>query len=245
MKNCRLLAYCGWNASPSSPRSPCPVDDAITVLTSRNGAGRIAFHAYLQSGGAVNSTNNEGIWSSAIGGLTLVARKGDQAPGAPSGAVFSYLPDPGITESGHVAFSAALAGNVTPGVNDSGIWEQDANGNLFNVALTGDVIQVAPGDFRTIGSLIAYPGSNDGHLRDLNNIDQIAFWARFTDNSEGIFVTVGPDGDGDGVNNAFDSCQNDPGKSSPGLCGCGVPDTDSDKDGSVGGHDDDRHNRNL
>jgi hypothetical protein len=40
------------------------------------------------------------------------------------------------------------------------------------------------------------------------------------------------DSDGDGTTDPFDDCPNDPGKTRPGLCGCGAPDTDSDDDGT-------------
>ena len=39
------------------------------------------------------------------------------------------------------------------------------------------------------------------------------------------------DTDGDGAGDACDNCVNDPNKTSPGICGCGVADTDSDGDG--------------
>jgi len=39
------------------------------------------------------------------------------------------------------------------------------------------------------------------------------------------------DTDGDGVPDCFDGCPADSAKTSPGACGCGVPDTDSDGDG--------------
>jgi hypothetical protein len=38
------------------------------------------------------------------------------------------------------------------------------------------------------------------------------------------------DSDGDGTGDACDGCLTDPNKTSPGICGCGVPDTDSDGD---------------
>lgn len=53
-----------------------------------------------------------------------------------------------------------------------------------------------------------------------------------------IAVTVLPndpclaDSDGDGIDNCGDDCPNDPSKSSPGICGCGVADADSDADGT-------------
>lgn len=39
------------------------------------------------------------------------------------------------------------------------------------------------------------------------------------------------DTDGDATPDSADLCPNDPSKSNPGTCGCGVPDTDSDADG--------------
>lgn len=38
------------------------------------------------------------------------------------------------------------------------------------------------------------------------------------------------DADGDGVIDDCDGCPNDPSKTAPGVCGCGVPDTDTDSD---------------
>jgi hypothetical protein len=40
------------------------------------------------------------------------------------------------------------------------------------------------------------------------------------------------DADGDGVGDACDGCPNDPNKIEPGICGCGVAETDSDGDGA-------------
>ncbi|MFC2015269.1 putative metal-binding motif-containing protein, partial [Chloroflexota bacterium] len=41
------------------------------------------------------------------------------------------------------------------------------------------------------------------------------------------------DSDGDGVPDRDDGCPNDAGKTEPGACGCGTPDTDSDGDGEA------------
>jgi subtilisin family serine protease len=51
-------------------------------------------------------------------------------------------------------------------------------------------------------------------------------------NSNGIDDGCEPDGDGDGVIDGCDGCPNDGNKTSPGACGCGVPDTDGDGDGT-------------
>ena len=42
-----------------------------------------------------------------------------------------------------------------------------------------------------------------------------------------------PDFDGDGVPDTIDPCPLDPGKTYPGECGCGYPDTDADGDGLI------------
>gem|GEM_PF-5911019 len=39
------------------------------------------------------------------------------------------------------------------------------------------------------------------------------------------------DSDGDGTNDCVDGCPNDPDKTEPGICGCGIADDDSDGDG--------------
>lgn len=47
----------------------------------------------------------------------------------------------------------------------------------------------------------------------------------------GSTATGGLDSDGDGTPNVSDQCPNDASKTSPGACGCGVPDVDTDGDG--------------
>lgn len=47
----------------------------------------------------------------------------------------------------------------------------------------------------------------------------------------GSTTTGGLDSDGDGTPNVSDQCPSDAAKTSPGTCGCGVPDVDSDSDG--------------
>jgi hypothetical protein len=53
------------------------------------------------------------------------------------------------------------------------------------------MLEVAPGDFRIIYSLdfIGGTGNGDGRPSGFNNRGQLAFHARFTDDSRGIFVS--------------------------------------------------------
>ncbi len=43
--------------------------------------------------------------------------------------------------------------------------------------------------------------------------------------------------DGDSAGDVCDGCVNDPGKTAPGQCGCGIPDTDNDNDGTANCND--------
>jgi hypothetical protein len=154
-----------------------------------NDAGQLAFLAGL-AGAGVDESNNEGIWLKDSGNPTLVARRGDSAPGV-SGATFSDLHIPGLNTAGQIAFRADLTGMEIDVTNDRGIWATDSTGTLRLVARRGDVIEVAPGDVRTLSDLDFASASNgsDGRARGFNNLGQLAFWASFTDGSQGVFVS--------------------------------------------------------
>jgi len=76
--------------------------------------------------------------------------------------------------------SADLTGSGVDSTNNLGLWATDTNGLVELIAREGDLIQIAPGDFRTIKDL---------SLSDFNNMGELAFLANFTDGSEGIFVS--------------------------------------------------------
>ncbi|MEW6252328.1 MAG: choice-of-anchor tandem repeat NxxGxxAF-containing protein [Planctomycetota bacterium] len=92
------------------------------------------------------STGPTGIWKEnpTLGMVTAV---GAAAPGTTK--TFSGFRDaPFLNNSGHVAFFAELTGG------DDGIWAEDRFGALSLVVRSGDDIEVRPGDFRTIRSLL-------------------------------------------------------------------------------------------
>ena len=74
-----------------------------------NENGQVAFQAELQSGiGGVSQTDDMGIWSEGPGTLSLVAREGDQAPGAPSQTFFADIHNSGLgvlDDSGRLAYN--------------------------------------------------------------------------------------------------------------------------------------------
>jgi hypothetical protein len=55
----------------------------------------------------------------------------------------------------------------------------------------GELFEVAPGDFRVVSGLsFAFgTGNSDGRPSGFNNVGQLAFWASFTDGSQGVLVS--------------------------------------------------------
>jgi hypothetical protein len=106
-----------------------------------NDAGQTAFRADV-AGSGVDSTNSQGVWSEGSGTLSLVARTGSQAPGAPSGVNFRIDPafelfSPVLNGAGQTAFYGGLTdGNV-------GLWSE-GSGSLALVARGGVQAPGAP-----------------------------------------------------------------------------------------------------
>ncbi len=111
-------------------------------VQSLNDSGQTALRASL-TGVGVTSSNDVGIWSEGGGGgLALVARSRDAAPGTPAGVNFSDLRDPIINGPGQIAFVGEVTG---PGVNDNnnlGIWSEGTGNGLELIARAG---RTAPG----------------------------------------------------------------------------------------------------
>jgi hypothetical protein len=155
-----------------------------------NDSGQLAFHAGL-AGSGVDSSNNEGIWLGEPSDLMLVARRGEQAPDTPSGVNFAHLHYPSLNSAGQIAFRADLTGDGVDSTNGRGIWATDHEGALQLIARTGEQLEVAADDLRTLSNLDFIPvsGNSDNRRSAFNNLGQLAFWASFTDGSEGVFVS--------------------------------------------------------
>lgn len=92
-----------------------------------NNAGQVAFTATVQ-GFDVGSFNDRGIWAGGLGSLDLVAREGDDAPGAGPNIFFNSFENPNINDAGHVAFRGLMSG---PGVsldNNQAVWSNSGAG---------------------------------------------------------------------------------------------------------------------
>jgi len=133
-----------------------------------NDAGQTAF---------VGSTapTGSGIWSESSGSLSLVAKKGDAAPGTVPGVVFgnffSVFPkfdnvgQPVLNNAGQAAFVGSLSGPGVDFTNNTGIWSEGF-GSLSLIAREGDAaLETDPG--------VVY--TEFRHNPVLNDAGQIAF----------------------------------------------------------------------
>lgn len=154
-----------------------------------NNAGQMVFLAGLVGGGV----NSSSIWSEVSGNLALVARTRSQAPGTPTGVTFLIIDSSSVVlnDAGQIAFVAFLSGTGVNSMNNSGIWATDRNGDLQLIARAGELLEISPGNLRTISSLslVGHTGNGDGKPSGFNNRGQLAFHAKFTDDTAGIFVS--------------------------------------------------------
>jgi hypothetical protein len=159
-----------------------------------NKEGIIAFNANLRGPG-VTAANQATIWSGELGDLKLIARAGDAAPGVADGAMFQSFSRPHLNGNGMTSITALLTGPGVNASNNEGIWAQKGNGDLVLIARLGQVLDADQGagfDLRTITALstVGNAGDGDGRQPGFNERGFITFHARFSDGSEGIFVST-------------------------------------------------------
>jgi hypothetical protein len=141
---------------------------------SLNDAGELAFHARV----ADASGERDAFLGPAQGGggLTLLARVGDPAPGAPGGAPFASLEafSLALNGLGELAFAGVLStdGTGIPSDEAAGIWGPDGSGQLTRrLAAKEPVTGAPPGVVYLLdrprvaldddGQLLLWPGSGD------------------------------------------------------------------------------------
>lgn len=149
-----------------------------------NNLGQSAFDVLLEGPG-IDFNNDDSLWVGDVDELSLVAQAGDRAPGA-GGAHFSsfWASKPVINGNGQVVFRGFLDNGRR------GIWVQDRKGKLRAVAIQGQELEVAPGDFRHVNEVdfIGFNGGVDGRVHSFNDRGQLAFLAEL-DGAQGIFVS--------------------------------------------------------
>ncbi len=122
--------------------------ESLPVVAPVNSRGHVAFFATVARG-----TATEGIFLAADGRITRIAAEGDRVPGAGTISGFGRHPTPGMSESGAVAFAAAVAGGKTV----EGIFASSRS-RLRTVAVAGQPAPDVPSG--TLAALDA-PALND------------------------------------------------------------------------------------
>jgi hypothetical protein len=120
-----------------------------------NDSGDVAFFAWL-NGVDVNNSSRFGIWTDAGNprNLRLIARSGNQAPGAPAGMLLGEFQEPLLNSTGDVAFLAPLVGTAVNATNNQGLWLTGQDGTTRLVARKGGQVPslstgTSFGDFST------------------------------------------------------------------------------------------------
>ncbi|HRK31534.1 MAG TPA: hypothetical protein PLD59_10685 [Tepidisphaeraceae bacterium] len=161
------------------------IQPAITM----NSAGDVVFITDL-TGTGVTGANDRAIFKG-NGSIAPVARKGDQAPGTPSGTTFllnSFTTSAAVNAGGQVAFTSRLTGTGVNVSNQTGLWALDPFNQLVKVAREGDTIDL-DGISKTIGfglSFHSISGGGEGRQTSFNNSSQLAYAAPFTDGTQAI-----------------------------------------------------------
>jgi hypothetical protein len=140
--------------------------------------------------GGTTTFSDSGLWGTAgYGPLQRIAREGDQPAGLVAGSTFGANPRWELNGSGEVIISGTY---TAPGEGTGdGLWHHDLYSGVTSLLLRkGDVVEVAPGDLRTITFLSALgraAGGQDGRTQAWNDAGQIAATLTFSDNTRGVF----------------------------------------------------------
>jgi hypothetical protein len=157
------------------------------------GGGQTTFVAGIRGPG-VDSSNNTALFKEdGAGGLKLIAREGDVAPGTNA---FFLEPQPTINAAGQVAFLSTLTGPSVDSSNNDAIFAEDRSGKLRLIAREGQWIDVDPSpltDLRKISpsslTFLTRSGNQDGQGSGFNDRGEIIFRASFEDDTSGIFIS--------------------------------------------------------
>jgi hypothetical protein len=136
--------------------------------------------------GEATALTSQGIWSNSSGSLQLVALRGNQAPGYPSGVNFSSFSTFALTDTNGVIISAA----VNARTNNRGIWEGNTLGDLQLLLKLGDTV-----NGNTITGLTVLPALSfvNGQSRSFSQTaGGLVCLANFGKTATGILEINGP-----------------------------------------------------
>jgi hypothetical protein len=182
-----------------------------------NETGDVAFQATLNGGSSQPGIDNSGIWIWRSGTLSLVVRSGAPVPGFPP---IPDVPAPVTTYGTFIGWNMSFndlgqiliqgnlqGGEIRGGVDSRELLVWDPIKGMIVVARSGEEIEGAPGNVRTLSGFGFIQFSNtDGVSHALGKTGTLALWAIFTEGGAIATVdlncypatTYGIDSDGDG-----------------------------------------------
>ena len=129
------------DAAPDIPGATLEVFNNTSLQF--NDAQQVAFQSTI-GGAGVTDSDDTGIWAGTVGDLQLVVREGDVAPGT-GGSTFGGTTGQSMLMNGkgQLLFNNTLVGGGSPG---SSLWSWDPVAGLAPALLSGDMIEVQPGN---------------------------------------------------------------------------------------------------
>jgi hypothetical protein len=153
-----------------------------------NSRGEILFTGYLAAPD-ITTPNYSGAWVTDIeGNFRLVAHAGQEVPGMEPDQSFQSVRAAAINAAGQVVVEGTFRWD---GI---GIWAEDRAGRLRLIVRSGQLIDVDDGPIESLRQVsqlwfLGYSGNDDGRPSGFNDRGELAFLARFTDGSSGLFVS--------------------------------------------------------
>lgn len=177
--------------------SAVDVPNAFGVAPLLNGRGEAAILARLAGPGVTTANDRAFMLGDSAATLRIVAREGDQAPGAPVGVTFqefgngpSSFSGPSLNAVGQMAFQAVLTGPGVDQTNDLGLWATDPAGQLRLVIREGQLLELEPGISLPVTGLDFAPqtGGQEGRASAFNDRGELVFGVALDNNSNGAIV---------------------------------------------------------
>jgi hypothetical protein len=156
-----------------------------------NAKGDVLFRSQVRGPQVVDGVNDSGLWEgNAASGFHLVAQRGTSIGASPGGSM-DIIQDTALNDLGQIAY---LAGFNNPLGYYTAIMATNLNGNLIEIARTGQQIDVdnGPGvDLRTIASFCDHRDffNNDENIFSMGSSGHIVFRVQFTDGSDAILTS--------------------------------------------------------
>jgi uncharacterized repeat protein (TIGR01451 family) len=143
--------------------------------------GRVPHVQVLTDGGHAFGVDELGrLGRVTWGGLSIISKPGDPAPGAGAGVVLASIDPTAIAanSAGQVAFTAPVTGPGVSLANDRGLWAQDGSFGLVLVAREGNSIEAPAGSPRTITGIEFALGAGSGQPRAMSDRGEVLWKAQ-------------------------------------------------------------------